>query len=196
MHQVQNPQQSQQNRQFSNVQNSQNQQSQNINNQNSRYLYFLSFPYNCSMCRKGPIYHVLYFCRDCQLLLCSNCEAREGPRHPHPFSKCQNAFQFEHLNIGNVSSFDKFVDGVGSTVEKGYNSILGWFGGKNDAQNNNNNNRSNVQVMRGPQWISMVQVARTNYDLRSFTDKQIEDALIKAKGNMDEAVIILVGQFN
>ena len=42
------------------------------------------------------------------------------------------------------------MDGVGSTVEKGYNSILGWFWGKNDAQNNNNN-RSNVQVMRGPQ---------------------------------------------
>ena len=52
--------------------------------------------------------------------------------------------------------FDKFVDGVGSTVEKGYNSIVGWFGGKTDAQNNNNNNRSNVQVIRGPQWISMV----------------------------------------
>ena len=195
MYQVQNPQQSQQNRQFSNVQNSQNQQSQNINSQNSRYLYFLSFPYNCTLCKKGPIYHVLYFCRDCNLLLCSNCEAREGPRHPHPFSKCQNAFQFEHLNIGNVSNFDKFVDGVGSTVEKGYNSILGWFGGKTDAQNNNNN-RSNVQVIRGPQWISMVQVARSNYDLRSFTDKQIEDALIKAKGNMDEAVVILVGQVN
>ena len=144
------------------------------------------------MCKRGPIYNALYFCRDCQLILCPHCEAIEGPKHPHPFYKCQNVYQFEHLNISNVSSFDKFIDGVGSSMEKGYNSILGWFGAKTDSEVNNN--RNNVQVIQGPQWVSMVQIARSYYDLRSFTDQQIEDALIKAKGNVDEAVILLAGQ--
>jgi len=118
----------------------------------------------------------MYFCRECQLILCHQCESREGPRHPHPFYKILNKNQFEHLNIGGVSSIEKFMDGVGDTMEKGYNSILGWFG----ARNEESNNRNNRQVIQGPQWVSLVQIARASYDLRNFSDKQIEDALIKA----------------
>ncbi len=186
--QMHNLQQPHQNPQLSQNQNQQNQNSQN-NNQNNRFLYCLSFPYSCSLCRRGPIYYVMYFCRECQLILCHQCESREGPRHPHPFYKVLNKNQFEHLNIGGVSSIEKFMDGVGDTMEKGYNSILGWFG----ARNEESNNRNNRQVIQGPQWVSLVQIARASYDLRNFSDKQIEDALIKSKGNIDEAVILLAG---
>ena len=185
MHNLQQP---HQNPQLSQNQNQQNPNFQN-NNQNNRFLYCLSFPYSCSLCRRGPIYYVMYFCRECQLILCHQCESREGPRHPHPFYKVLNKNQFEHLNIGGVSSIEKFMDGVGDTMEKGYNSILGWFG----ARNEESNNRNNRQVIQGPQWVSLVQIARASYDLRNFSDKQIEDALIKSKRNIDEAVILLAG---
>ena len=169
--------------QFSNIQNSQNQY-----NQNFSFLNILSFPYSCSLCKRGPLYHVLYFCKECKLILCHQCEAKEGPRHPHAFSKAQTARQFEHLNIADISRIEKFMDGVGHTMERGYNSVIGWFGAKNEEDKN----KKNTEVIKGPQWVSLVQIARSCYDLRSFTDKQIEDALIKSKGNIDDAIVLLL----
>jgi phage head maturation protease len=78
----------------------------------------------------------LYFCKECKLILCHQCEAKEGPRHPHAFSKAQTARQFEHLNIADISRIEKFMDGVGHTMERGYNSVIGWFGAKNEEDKN------------------------------------------------------------
>ena len=82
------------------------------------------------------------------------------------------------------------MDGVGNTLEGAYNSVVGFFGGANN-NNNNIQNRNNAHIIKGPQWVSLVQIARTSYDLRTVTDKQIEEALIKTRGNIDEAVISL-----
>ena len=87
----------------------------------------------------------------------------------------------------------KNFEDVGNRVEDAYKSVVGFFGGNNNSNNNDNNqNRSNnLTTIKGPQWVSLVQIARTNYDLRSVTDKQIEQALLKSKGNIDEAVFSL-----
>ena len=160
------------------------------------YLYVLSFPYTCIICRRGPIYHAIYFCRECNMIICPQCEFTEGKTHLHPLYKAQNAAQFEGLNINNVSNIEKFMEGVGNKVEDAYNSVVGFFSGNNNNNNNvNNQNRnrsSNLTAIKGPQWVSLVQIARTNYDLRSVTDQQIEQALIKSKGNIDEAIFSLV----
>ena len=94
------------------------------------------------------------------------------------------------------------MEGVGNQFENAYNSVLGFFGRNNNNNNNNINNNSNnnsqnsknVQIINRPQWVSLVQIARTYYDLRNITDQQIEQALIKTKGNIDEAVISLFAQ--
>ena len=129
----------------------------------------------------------MYFCNYCRSIVCPECELKEGPKHKHPFFKVQNADQFETLNLERGSELDKLMEG--------FNNFFGIFGGN---MNNNNmyssKNKNNVQNKNKPQRISLVQLARTNYDLRNVTDQQIEEALIKSKGNVDEAVDSLFGQ--
>ena len=74
-------------------------------------------------------------------------------------------------------------------MEGAYNSVLGFFGAGN---NNANNNSSRAQQQQVPQLVSVVQLARNIYDLRNVSDQQIEDALIRTRGNIDEAVFSLV----
>ena len=156
----------------------------------NKFLYMISFPYACSLCRVGPIYRVMYFCRECNLVICPRCEQKEGERHFHPLYKVQNGSQFKCLNINGASAMDKIMD----RVEGAYNSVLGFFGaGGNNNQNSNANNRA-LQQQQVPQLVSNVQLARNIYDLRNVTDQQIEDALIKAQGNIDQAVFSLVSK--
>ena len=153
----------------------------------NKYLYMLQFPYACTLCRIGPIYRVMYYCKDCNIIICPKCEQREGERHYHPLYKVQNGSQFQYLNINGVSTMDKIMD----KMEGAYNSVLGFFGAGGNNNENNQNNRVQKQPPV-PQLISIVQLARNIYDLRNVTDQQIEEALIKTKGNIDEAVFSLV----
>ena len=160
----------------------------NVSKLTNKYLYMIQFPFACSLCRLGPIYRVMYYCKDCNLIICPKCESREGERHYHPLYKVQNGSQFQYLNINGVSTMDKIMD----KMEGAYNSVLGFFGA-NGNNNNGNNNNSRVQRQpQVPQLVSVVQLARNIYDLRNVTDQQIEEALIKCKGNIDEAVFSLV----
>ena len=130
------------------------------------------------------------------MILCTHCEVREGKIHLHPLYKAQNSSQFEGLNINNVSNIEKFMEGVGNKVEDAYRSVVGFFGANNNNNNNVNNQKrqSNLTAIKGPQWVSLVQIARSNYDLRTLTDQQIEQALIKSRGNIDEAVFSLAAE--
>ena len=180
---------------INNINNSQRQQSiqrpQVPNNAANNNLCILSFPYQCNLCLRGPMYNAIYVCRECNLFICQNCELREGPRHMHPLLKVQNHSQFAFLLGGNISDLEKIVNGVGNTIEGAVDSMMGFFGAKNN--NNNKNNKSSYNN-KGPQWVSLVQLARSYYDLRNFTDQQIEDALLKSNKNIDQAVILLVSQ--
>jgi hypothetical protein len=182
----------------------QNQQQQNVVPQkndlqrNNAYLYILSFPFTCVICRRGPIYRAIYYCKECKIIICPQCELREGPSHLHPLWKAQNSIQFDALNTAGISTMDKFMSDVGSSIEGAYKSVIGFFGVNQNQnhqnQNQNQNQNRNNNPIRGPQWVSLVQLARTSYDLRALTDQQIEQALIKTKGNIDEAVILLTSQ--
>ena len=179
---------------INNINNNQRQQNvqrpQAPNMAANKNLCVLSFPYQCNLCLRGPMYHAIYVCRECSLFICQNCELKEGPKHLHPLLKVQNHSQFEFLLGGNISDFEKIVNGVGNKIEGAVDSMLGFFGAKN---NNNQNNKSSYDNKR-PQWVSLVQLARSYYDLRNFTDQQIEDALLKSNKNIDQAVILLVSQ--
>lgn len=168
------------------------QQPQNQNRQINDNLYVLSFPYYCQLCKIAPIYQALYYCKECKLTICPKCELSEGQKHIHPFYKIQTTQQFDFLMIENSTGIEKLLDGVSNKLEGAYNSMLGFFGTNNN--NNNNRNLKNDPVNQRPQRISLIQLARNYYDLRNFTDQQIETALLKANKNIDEAVIILVSQ--
>ena len=151
----------------------------------NKYLFMIAFPYACSFCKAGPIYRVMYYCKECNFVICPRCELREGERHFHPLYKVQNGSQFKHLDINAVSTLDMIKD----KMEGAYNSVLGFFGAGN---NNANNSRAQQQQQQVPQLVSVVQLARNIYDLSNVSDQQIEDALIKSRGNIDEAVFSLV----
>ena len=193
-----------QNNNFNNINNIKQQQNQNprqnpqnLNNENNNsFLFILSFPYSCSICKKGPIFRSIYFCKKCDILICPQCELKEGPTHLHALCKAQNSIQFEGLNIMNISGFEKFMGGVGNSLEGAYKSVVGFFSSGNNNNNNSNQNQNNGLIVKGPQLVSLVQIARNCYDLRNITDFQIEQALIKTKGNVDEAIVLLFGQWN
>ena len=206
-----------------NIKNNNNNNINNINqnnnrqNQNQSQMSMLAFPHSCSLCNAAPLYQVMYYCKECRQIFCHRCEYYHGPKHPHPYFKIVNTMQYDFLTKGGKSNFDKFMDGVGKNLEGAYNSVLGFFGGGNRNNNNNNinNNNNNVNQMSGiqnnnnnvnqnqnnngqrqpgPQQVSLVQIARNCYDLRNVTDQQIENALRQTNGNIDDAVILLVGQ--
>lgn len=170
---------------------SQNQISQN--KLSNKFLYMIQFPYACSFCRIGPIYRVMYFCRECNLIICPRCEQKEGEKHHHPLFKVQNTSQFNYLNINGPTAMDKFMDRMEGAANSAYNSVMNFFGaGGNNNANNNINNNSRIPQRQAPQLVSIVQLARNMYDLRNVNDQQIEEALIKAQGNIDQAVFSLV----
>ena len=60
--------------------------------------------------------------------------------------------QFEALNTAEISGVEKFMNDVGTDIEGEYKSFVRFFGG-NKNQNRNNN------IIRGLQWVSLVQFA-------------------------------------
>ncbi len=44
----------------------------------------------------------------------------------------------------------------------------------------------------GPQKMSLLQLARAQYDLKGISDAQLQDAILKTNGNIDEAIVLLM----
>ena len=150
---------------------------------------------------------MIYYCKDCNKIFCSKCEEIEGPDHPDPYYKIQNIKQFEKLNINGKSQFEKIIDGVEGKIEGAVNNVIGFLKNNINSNNNNesnnnkrkysnnnlNNNYRNYKQREIPNQ-SLIQKARASYDLSNVSDQQIEDALKKTKGNIDNAVILLTTQ--
>ena len=56
-----------------------------------------SFPTYCNVCQKFPLVKVLYFCLNCQLFLCENCEKNLGYNHRHCYYKIRNKEQYQEI---------------------------------------------------------------------------------------------------
>ena len=127
-----------------NIINRQQQNNNNINN-NINNSQNLAFPVLCHFCNREPIYKIMYYCKECKISFCMQCELKNGRMHPHSYYKVQNTSQYEYLNIGVQSKLEKMMDNVGNTMGQAYNSVLSYFGANsNDNQNQNNNNRNNI----------------------------------------------------
>ena len=178
-------------------------QKNNSYNQNQKIV----FPLYCTICKESPLYNVIYYCKDCNKIFCSKCEEIEGPDHPDPYYKIQNMKQYEKLNINGKSQFEKIIDGVEGKIEGAVNNVIGFLKNNINSNNNNesnnnkrkysnnnlNNNYRNYKQREIPNQ-SLIQKARASYDLSNVSDQQIEDALKKTKGNIDNAVILLTTQ--
>ena len=173
-----------------------------INNQT-----YMVFPYNCNLCNQFPIVKVLYYCLVCGIPLCQECEEKLGINHRHPILKVQSKQQFDDLQMkinenskekvnieknnnkdsSNESGIQKIADNLSNTIK---NSVLFLFG--NDNKNENQNSRPIDNQNMVPQKMNLIQLARASYNLDGVSDNQLQEAIEKANGNIDEAIVLLM----
>ena len=104
-----------------------------------------NFPSYCNICQKFPIVRVMYFCIDCQLYLCEDCEKNLGYNHRHCYYKIRNKEQYQEMlkmetkkkeinnNINKKTRIDKLRDKKES-FNGIFNSIIGFMSGSNKDQ--------------------------------------------------------------
>ena len=116
-----------------------------------------SFPTYCNICEKFPIMRTMFFCNECQLIMCEDCEKKLGYNHRHTYYKVRNNEQYQEVmnmqleneeNIPkkeikidkekkknkNKTRMDKLKDKKES-INGIFNSILGFM--KGDQEDNN-----------------------------------------------------------
>ena len=189
----------------------------NMNNNNLISQTYMVFPLSCNLCNQYPIVKVLYYCLVCNIPLCEECEDKLGINHRHSILKVQTNQQFEDLNL-RINSCSKGGNNQSNTNnnknnnDNGNNSnanqsqimnlfnnikdsvISGIFGDdkKNENINNVNQEVNNKNEQMVPQRMSLIQLARAQYDLNGVSDNQLQEAIEKTNGNIDEAVILLM----
>ena len=171
-----------------------NSQRNNIPYQENNQI--IKFNAVCGFCKRYPLNQELYYCKECNKIFCSSCEKQVGKVHEHPYYKVQNQKQFDFLNFRNVPTMNKMIDDFGKAVGSAVDSFAEFFGMKNGNINNiNNNNIGNNQQVSHPQrQFTLIEQARSRYELSNVSDEQIEEALKKSGNNIDEAVILLFSQ--
>ena len=184
----------------------------NISNNNLGSQTYMVFPYNCNLCNQYPIVKVLYYCPVCNIPLCEECEEKLGINHRHSILKVQTNQQFDDLHLkinadnknGNEKSNNN--NNANNNSNEGQSQIMnfvnnikdsflsGIFGNdnKNDNVNNVNQRQNNRNQQMMPQQMNLIQIARAQYDLNGINDNQLQDALDKTNGNIDEAVVLLM----
>jgi len=68
-----------------------------------------SFPTYCNMCEKFPIIRTMYFCNECQLIMCEECEKKMGYNHRHTYYKIRNNDQYQEIMNMQFEKEDKIV---------------------------------------------------------------------------------------
>ena len=198
---------------FNNINSNNNQNNiRNINNNNINLneQTYMVFPYNCNLCNEYPIVKVLYYCLVCGIPLCQKCEEKLGINHRHSILKVQTKQQYDDLNLKingvskeiknnennennpNQSIIKNFATNLNNLKDSFIGAIFG--DDKNDENRNNINrglNNNNNQQM-APQKMSLIQLARAQYDLNGISDNQLQEAIEKTNGNIDDAIVLLM----
>ena len=135
----------------------------------------------CYNCKANPLYDIFYYCTKCNQRICSKCELVLGPQHPHPIYKIQTFDQYMNSDIKIKEKFWKDVGKIGGKAKEfigNLNNILN----NNNRNNNINNNRNNNN------FKELIQKMKNDFDLGNISDEQIEQALIKANGDIENAL--------
>ncbi len=70
--------------------------------------------------------------------------------------------------------------------------MSGFDNNKNKNINNIEQGLNNRNQQFGPQQMSLLQLARTQYDLNGISDNQLQDAINKSNGNIEQAIVLLM----
>ena len=110
----------------------------------------LTFPVFCTFCKKSPLFPPIFYCNECKFIYCLQCEQFNGYKHNHPLYQIKNTSQYEYLNIGRGSRFERLMHNVGTRAENAYKSVLNFFGVGSSNSNQNTNNRNEDNEINNP----------------------------------------------
>ena len=143
-----------------------------INNNIDFSQTFITFLETCDLCYKYPIINILYYCLKCSVFICDSCERDPDIKHRHSIIKVQTKEQYIDLN-------KKIINSTNDTKSK-FNIIF-----------NGIKNSLKMNPIKVPQYMNIIQIARTRYNLEKIDNNKLKDALIKVNGDIDKAIILL-----
>ena len=150
---------------------------------------YLVFNITCGLCNQYPIIKILYYCPTCSVYICPECEKKPDINHRHSILKIQTQQQYADLvekinnskenllkNNQNQSNLAKIKDNI-------KDSVLKIFG--------NNKEEENIPPQNLTSQMSIIQIARAQYGLEGISDEQLQDAIRKTNGNIENAIPLL-----
>ena len=150
---------------------------------------YLVFNITCGLCNQYPIIKILYYCPTCSVYICPECEKKPDINHRHSILKIQTSQQYADLvekinnskenllkNNQNQSNLAKITDNI-------KDSVLKIFG--------NNKEEVNIPQPNLASQMSIIQIARAQYGLEGISDEQLQDAIRKTNGNIENAIPLL-----
>ena len=101
----------------------------------------MDFNIECNFCKINKIIGVVFYCKDCSIFFCSNCEKNIGFNHPHSYYIIRNKEQFKEIS--------DLHNNINNHIRNPYdNNII------NDNENNNNISNNNNNENKFAEFIS------------------------------------------
>lgn len=133
---------------------------------------FLTFFEVCFICNSYPLVNTLYYCLECKISICEQCENESCFNHRHNILKIQTKEQYYDLIYKKLIKENSNK----SRLKRMFNYLKYYayiFFSKK----------------RYPEFLTKLQIAREKYTtLNNVNDNKLKKALILAKGDIDEAV--------
>lgn len=174
----------------------------NHNKENKPLFQTPVFNVSCFNCKINPIPKVVYYCIPLKYFICTKCEKTIGQNIGFPLVKICN---YDALKDAlQLESAQPFTDKFYSNITEG-NNVSSAFPKNNPLLSNINNLKNNIEDINKDKISNennikininnmeiLVAKIKQEYDLKIWTDRQIEIAIKKANGNFEQALIYLI----
>ena len=150
---------------------------------------YLVFNITCGLCNQYPIIKILYYCPTCSVYICPECEKKPDINHRHSILKIQTSQQYadlvEKINNSkeNLLKNNQTQSNLAKITDNIKDSVLKIFG--------NNKEEENIPPQNLTSQMSIIQIARAQYGLEGISDEQLQDAIRKTNGNIENAIPLL-----
>ena len=144
----------------------------------------------CNYCKNKKMIGIVFYCKNCAIFFCFNCEKNIGIKHPHSYYKIRNKEQFQEIckmhnkhnnklrnpydnntnNYNNneienpfkeiLSEGSKIIENIKSTT---YNSVIKFFNINNNNNSNNSNNNINQNSLKNNNLNNQNNIGNQNY---------------------------------
>jgi len=148
---------------------------------------YLVFNIACGLCNQFPIIKILYYCPTCSVYICPECENKPDINHRHSILKIQTQQQYsdlmEKINNSRNGNLENNQSNLAKIKDNIKDSVLKIFG--------NNKEEVNIPQPNLASQMSIIQIARAQYILEGISDEQLQDAIRKTNGNIENAIPLL-----